>query len=537
MRAIDLFSGIGGWTLGLEAAGIDVVGSYEIWSTAIDIYSRNHSTEAHQVDIAELKKENLPEGVDIVVGSPPCTNFSWSNRGGSGDLDAGVAGLCAFFDVVLLCDPKYWVFENVPRVQEIIQNAANHPELKRYADLIGEADFRVVDMQEFGVPQRRRRLLFGNIDFSIIDDVRGVRSAPTLGDVVRAARYGDDLIFKESRGSCSFENQEDLVLSKEEVRYNWELKKNHVVYNDMCFPDLLSKPARTVTATCTAVSRESIVISEDNGATYRRLSTRERAGVQSFPIDFDFGPHSEGTRFKVLGNAMPPLMAYTCAQAMLGRKVGADVKLERKRPPSAARTSIASRAGPRPLSTTVAANPNRSFRFAIGGLRFKSGMRFELTNAPDRSRWRVQFVYGPPGKHAGFSVSSLKELKLERLNHGVGEVLSRQIERCAKIDTPMCSSELQEHWSQRGDTGWKAFAYLDFLSALASDERLVEEIALYSPENLGEVVARLLFDVHQQPRMNEAKIARLGTDIIRGFVPMVAHNSGSFHRSLSIAAE
>ena len=536
MRAIDLFSGIGGWTLGLESAGIEVVNSYEIWSTAIDIYNRNHSAKAYQVDIGELKKEDLPEGIDIVVGSPPCTNFSWSNRGGSGDLDAGVAGLCAFFEVVLMCNPKYWIFENVPRVQEVINNATKHPNLKKYADLIDQADFRIVDMQEFGLPQRRKRLLLGNIDFSILDKAKGVLPAPSLGDVLQAVKSGKDLIFDRCRITDSTEDKDRLVLSKEEVRYNWELKKNHVVYNDMCFPDLLNKPARTITATCTAVSRESIVISEDDGISYRRLSTRERAGIQSFPIDFDFGPHSEGTRFKVLGNAMPPLMAYACAQAILGRNIELPTKLKRKQPPKTTRTAIVSNTGQRPLGP-VTANPNRSFRFAIGGLRFKSGMRFELINTPNRELWRVQFVYGPPGKHAEFSVSSLGELKLDRLNHGVGEHLTRHIERCMERSAPVYSSDLQEYWSQRGDTGWQAFKYIDFLSGLANDMQLVEDLARYSTEELGGVAARLLFDVHQKPLMNKAKIARFGADIIRGFTPMVAHNSGIFDRSFSMAAE
>ena len=84
MKAIDLYSGIGGWTLGFRAAGIDVIRSYEWWDRAADTEQQNLGVPVTVCDIRSLQLSELPTDVDIVVGSLPCTQFSYSNRGGLG---------------------------------------------------------------------------------------------------------------------------------------------------------------------------------------------------------------------------------------------------------------------------------------------------------------------------------------------------------------------------------------------------------------------------------------------------------------------
>lgn len=90
LRAIDLYSGVGGWSLGLRLAGIDIVASYERWGPANETNFKNNAHQAQTVDIRRLSFDDLPDDIDIVVGSPPCTQFSFSNRGGSGNLDDGL---------------------------------------------------------------------------------------------------------------------------------------------------------------------------------------------------------------------------------------------------------------------------------------------------------------------------------------------------------------------------------------------------------------------------------------------------------------
>lgn len=63
MKAIDLYSGVGGWSLGLQLAGIEVVASYERWGPANETNFKNNRHQAQTVDIRRLKPQELPSGI------------------------------------------------------------------------------------------------------------------------------------------------------------------------------------------------------------------------------------------------------------------------------------------------------------------------------------------------------------------------------------------------------------------------------------------------------------------------------------------
>src|SRR5690606_16800778 len=111
--------------------------------------------------------ENLPKEIDMVVGSPPCTQFSFSNRGGSGNIADGLEDIKMFLTIVDHLKPRVWAMENVPRVAKIIE-----AELREGGAL---EDFlhlgcvtHIIDMAEYGLPQRRRRCIAGNFDNELL---------------------------------------------------------------------------------------------------------------------------------------------------------------------------------------------------------------------------------------------------------------------------------------------------------------------------------------------------------------------------------
>ncbi|UKD11118.1 DNA cytosine methyltransferase (plasmid) [Burkholderia aenigmatica] len=262
LRAVDLYSGVGGWSLGLRLAGIDVVASYERWDLANETNFKNNRHQAQTVDIRRLSLDDLPSNIDIVVGSPPCTEFSFSNRGGNGNIADGLEDIRKFLTIVQHLKPRFWAMENVPRVAKILESEL-HP-----GGLL--AEFRhlglvphIVNMEDFGVPQRRRRCVAGNFDFTLLTEYAKKAPKRTLGEVVRAlteSRIRDPLygLYLDKRELS--DHVEESPLNEEEVRINRAGKMLHPVYNTMSFPDSLSRSVRTITATCTRVSRESIVI-------------------------------------------------------------------------------------------------------------------------------------------------------------------------------------------------------------------------------------------------------------------------------------
>ena len=122
MNAIDLFSGAGGFTEGFRQAGINVLVAYEKWEIARLTHEHNHpETRAIPRDILNLTAEEIltdagVNHINILFGSPPCTEFSMSNNGGYGDVVEGMRCVFKFLSLVHQLQPDYWVLENVPRL-------------------------------------------------------------------------------------------------------------------------------------------------------------------------------------------------------------------------------------------------------------------------------------------------------------------------------------------------------------------------------------------------------------------------------------
>jgi DNA (cytosine-5)-methyltransferase 1 len=398
MRAIDLYSGVGGWSLGLALSGIEVVASYERFEPANITNRQNNGHSAFKADIRTFDLSELPQNIDLVVGSPPCTQFSYSNRGGAGDLKDGLKDISRFLKIVDYVRPRFWVMENVPRVADVLEKELRKGgALEDFLHL--DTQVRIYNMESFGLPQRRRRCLAGNIDFDLLESYAPLTGSRTLGDIVGAYRkspildpiYG--VVIEDDRLT---DHVIEPALDAEEERVNRSAKVTHPVYNAMPFPDPLDRSVRTITATCTRVSRESVVIAHpDKPGSFRRLTLRERASLQGFPASFQFYGSSHGQRATMIGNAVPPLFSFYVGQACLetlpDQLASPDQAIERFEAPSSLAPSVKSEAAGKRYPQ------GRTFRFSIPNLHFKSGVRFDLSNRKDGQspRWHVAFYFGP----------------------------------------------------------------------------------------------------------------------------------------------
>jgi DNA (cytosine-5)-methyltransferase 1 len=376
MKCLDLYAGIGGWTLGMKLSGVEHYASFE-WNPESNLtHNVNFGTKTDEVDIRTLTMSELPKPskIDIVVGSPPCTQFSFANRGGNGDIEDGLVDLHKFLTIVEYLKPKYWAMENVPRVKNIIDTlTTQHPDFRRFAKLISFNE--VVNAADFGVPQARKRMICGNFPSELFLSYRKLCPRYTMGEalVQIEGRARADLLFGWKKGTI-IDHHKEIPLTEEEIRINREAKLYHPIYNRMSFPDQLDRPARTVTSLCTRISRESIVITSEEG--FRRLTVRERATLMGFPINFQFYGNSYSSKLKMIGNAIPPPLTYHIFNAMQHRKytpLKSKSEYQHQIPEQEPKTTI-------PPVPKHRFSANRNFRFCIPGFRFGSGVRFELSN-------------------------------------------------------------------------------------------------------------------------------------------------------------
>jgi DNA (cytosine-5)-methyltransferase 1 len=170
---LDLFSGCGGFSTGLEQSGMQCLAGIDHNEYAVGTFKQNHAedTVALVKDLTEFQPEELEDiigkrYVDVIVGGPPCQGFSsarqfsGSNSGGRLVEDPRRELYKYFLKFVNHFRPKVFVMENVLGIKKM-QNGIYLTAIQSEARRIG---YRVVPAEintwEYGVPQKRVRQLF-----------------------------------------------------------------------------------------------------------------------------------------------------------------------------------------------------------------------------------------------------------------------------------------------------------------------------------------------------------------------------------------
>lgn len=163
--AIDLFSGVGGLSLGFHQAGFDVVRAFDAEQRHVETYCRNFGDRGSVMDLGKASGDELldmcdlrPGDVDVVFGGPPCQGFSYGGR--RNPYDSRNRLLLHFIRLVAEIRPRLFVMENVAGLLSSIGES----KLKRLLERAHEAGYNVrypvqiLDASRYGVPQRRHRV-------------------------------------------------------------------------------------------------------------------------------------------------------------------------------------------------------------------------------------------------------------------------------------------------------------------------------------------------------------------------------------------
>ncbi len=165
-RFYDAFAGIGGFRLGLERHGWKCVGGCEWDKYARSIYKRNFSEFPHDMDIREVKPEELPD-IDCLCGGFPCPTFSLAGRRLGFKDPRGEL----FFELARIADkkrPRLLFFENVKGLLSHDRGRTFAVILATLDELGYDAEWQVLNSKDY-VPQNRERVF-------IIGHLRGERT-------------------------------------------------------------------------------------------------------------------------------------------------------------------------------------------------------------------------------------------------------------------------------------------------------------------------------------------------------------------------
>ena len=156
LKLLDLFSGIGGFSLGLESTGFfETIGFVEKDKFCQKVLKKHWNNINIEEDIRNVKGERY--AADIITGGFPCQDLSVAGK------RAGLAGERSglFWEIARIVEEtqsEYAILENVPGLLSSNNGADFAVVLGTMADLGYSVAWRVLDAQYFGVPQRRKRV-------------------------------------------------------------------------------------------------------------------------------------------------------------------------------------------------------------------------------------------------------------------------------------------------------------------------------------------------------------------------------------------
>lgn len=322
----DLFSGAGGLTLGSHAAGCRTAFAVEMNAHAAATFRLNfgagtpeapalYEASVMDLDPEELARRHFPDGgCDLVLGGPPCQGFSTHRINGAGVDDPRNALILRYFDFVRALRPKAFLMENVPGILWP-RHARWLREFREAAEAAGYRlrDPQMLNAQDYGVPQRRKRVLFLGVRADLDETGLVWPPVPTHGDahtphvacapVFAPAPEGD-------RNDVHMNHSAEIVAALRRTPINGGSRKDsgrvlachrdHDGHKDVYGRIDPSRPAPTMTTACVNPSKGRFVHpTEPHG-----ITVRQAARIQTFPDSFVFTGGLMAAAAQV-GNAVP----------------------------------------------------------------------------------------------------------------------------------------------------------------------------------------------------------------------------------------
>ena len=292
-NALDLFCGAGGLSLGFRVCGFAVRG-IDACRDAVKTYRANLGAAECQDLFAE---PDLP-AADVVIAGPPCQ--PWSRAGKGKGEDDRRDGLAIVLDAVRKIRPVAVVVENVPE----LARSERRGHLDRFEGALEALDYLVeewvLNAADYGVPQNRRRIFITGI----VGD-GGVERPPPWTTRVAARRAIPGTYWRETSAARPVSEGMNAYIERYERASGCRTPR-----------DLhLDRPARTLTVrNLSGATGDMIRLRLGNGSR-RTLTVIEAARLQSFPDWFQFSG-TRTSRFKQIGNAVPPLLARAIAETV-----------------------------------------------------------------------------------------------------------------------------------------------------------------------------------------------------------------------------
>jgi DNA (cytosine-5)-methyltransferase 1 len=330
LTAVSFFSGCGGLDLGFKQAGFKIVLANDNWDAAAESFRKNNpktlfvKEDIRKISIKEIREKLEKEGIrkiTVAIGGPPCQCFTRLNNNHLRRDDERNQLFRDYIKMIRALMPDFVVMENVSDI--LVRKDKNG---RLFKDIIVRAfnrngykvEYSVFELEKYGVPQRRRRVIFIATNNKKLDIKfpKGTKNTATVGKFL-----------KKLSGKNKLENNE-ITINEPDVKKRMkhippggyyenlpERLKTKKVRNGKLvtvkrygsyFRRLDSKsPAITIT-------KNSIIHPTKN----RYLTNREKAVLHTFPNKYKFAGSKEAVSQQI-ANSVPPEFARRIANSIV----------------------------------------------------------------------------------------------------------------------------------------------------------------------------------------------------------------------------
>ncbi|MCC8118138.1 MAG: DNA (cytosine-5-)-methyltransferase [Bacteroidales bacterium] len=314
MRVLSLFCGCGGMDLGLMGSfeylgkeyprlDYDIIKAIDNDPYCTKIYNQNFGHQCEVMDVRDLDIHDLPD-FDVLIGGFPCQSFSISAQNPPRLGYKDERGML-FFEMVKILkkkQPRFLIAENVKGLLSANGGKAFPMILQEFGKAGYHIKFKLFNASEFGVPQKRERVLI--IGFREVEDYKNFNfPMPTtpydkvpLGLVINSKDNKNEKLFFSEKAVEGM------------MRVRDKMNKGRI--------QSLDQPCNTISSHMAKVSLNSTDPVLFINGRYRRFSSQECARIQSFPENFKWDSVSESKQLKAIGNAVPPVLMWHIAEAV-----------------------------------------------------------------------------------------------------------------------------------------------------------------------------------------------------------------------------
>jgi DNA (cytosine-5)-methyltransferase 1 len=307
MRIASLFSGAGGLDLGLIKAGHKIIWANDLDADAVATYRKNIGHHIVLGAIEGIPSSKIPE-CDVVVGGFPCQGFSQANLLRF-EKDERNRLYLEFKRIISDIKPLYFLAENVRGILSLADGRA----IKKIESDFAAAGYRVrkqlFNVADYGVPQNRWRVVIAGTRDDLPESANFNFPLRTHASPSKAKALGLKPWVTVGKALAGIPEPDDWHSLPNHVCSQYKVTNRNFTGHRQTDPN---KPSPTILA---RGNGRGGVCAIQHPMNHRRMSIRESAIVQTFPLRFEFSGKMNSC-YRQVGNAVPVLFAQRLGEQL-----------------------------------------------------------------------------------------------------------------------------------------------------------------------------------------------------------------------------